>query len=325
MKNQHQLSKIAIAIAFVCSGLSANAALVSRVCEVNGIDVCGQASAPAIPAAGVLTIRGYAFDMATYDRPNDQVSGYVLVRNEDTLLTYKLTIQRIEARPDVIVDTIDGEIAPDQYAQINSGFIAQVFSASLPPGQYTIQDVRIAMRVGGKTSLPIDTAENRGNFRLTDANSPFTLVKGDGSNVPLRMTRTAPNSVSATGYPPLRDGNFEIKATLPGVGSEVVKSVPFVYKRPVLSVPVSLPIVQDFPGMTTRLSPANPLNNRALDVAEIPVIVESGTVDSMAINGVKVEQGAAITLPRQANLAGVYPTVVKDTGTEESSQPIKLR
>lgn len=324
MKTQYQLSKIAIAIAFVCSGMSANAALISRVCDVNGVDVCGQASAPAIPASGVLTIRGYAFDMATNDRPNEQASGYVLVRNEDTLLSYKLPIQRIEARPDVIVDRIDGEITPDQYAQINSGFIAQVFSASLPPGQYTIQDVKIAMRVAGMTSLAIESAEQRGNFRLADANSPFTLVKSDGSNVPLRMNRSTPNSVSATGYPPLRDGNFEIRASLPGVGSEVVKSVPFVYKRPILSVPVSLPIVEGFPGMTTRLSPVNPLNNRALDVAEIPVVVDSASVDSMAINGVKVEQGASITLPRQANLAGVYPTLIKDDGTEQSSQPINL-
>ena len=132
MIRKHQLSQIAVAISLVCGGVPAHAALVAGVCEVNGIAVCGGASAPAIPAAGVLTIRGYAFDMATNDRPNEPAGGFVIVRNEDTLVSYKLPVQRIEARPDLIVDKIDGEITPEQYALVNSGFIAQVFSASLP-------------------------------------------------------------------------------------------------------------------------------------------------------------------------------------------------
>ncbi|RKL24332.1 hypothetical protein BFJ63_vAg13556 [Fusarium oxysporum f. sp. narcissi] len=324
MIRKHQLSQIAVAISLVCGGVPAHAALVAGVCEVNGIAVCGGASAPAIPAAGVLTIRGYAFDMATNDRPNEPAGGFVIVRNEDTLVSYKLPVQRIEARPDLIVDKIDGEITPEQYALVNSGFIAQVFSASLPPGHYTIQDVRLSMRVAGMTVIPIADADQRGSFKLPDANSPFTLVKADGTNVPLKMTRTAPNTVNATGYPALRDDNFEIRASLPGVGGEVVKSVPFAYKRPILSVPVSLPIVEGFPGTTAKISPTNPLNNRSLDVAEIPVVIESATVESMEINGTKVEQGTAMKLPRQANLAGLYPTVVKDAGTVESMQPVKL-
>ena len=324
MIRKHQLSQIAVAISLVCGGVPAHAALVAGVCEVNGIAVCGGASAPAIPAAGVLTIRGYAFDMATNDRPNEPAGGFVIVRNEDTLVSYKLPVQRIEARPDLIVDKIDGEITPEQYALVNSGFIAQVFSASLPPGHYSIQDVRLSMRVAGMTVIPIADADQRGSFKLPDANSPFTLVKADGTNVPLKMTRTAPNTVNATGYPALRDDNFEIRASLPGVGGEVVKSVPFAYKRPILSVPVSLPIVEGFPGTTAKISPTNPLNNRSLDVAEIPVVIESATVESMEINGTKVEQGTAMKLPRQANLAGLYPTVVKDAGTVESMQPVKL-
>jgi len=324
MKRNPQLSQIAIAICLVFGAGAAKAALVAAVCEVNGVAVCGQARAPEIAAAGVLTIRGYAFDMATNDRPSDTAGGYVLVRNEDTLLSYKLPIQRVEARPDVIVDKIDGDITPEQYALINSGFIAQVFSASLPPGQYTIQDVRVSMRVSGMATIPIADADQRGAFRLPDANSPFTLVKSDGTNVPLKMARAAPNTVNASGYPSLRDSDFEIRASLPGVGGDVVKAVPFAYRRPVLSVPVSLPIVEGFPGMTARISPTNPLNNRALDVAEIPVVVETATIEAMEVNGTKVEKGASLKLPRQANLAGVYPTVVKDAGTVESSQPVKL-
>ena len=78
MKKQYKLNKVAIAIAFVCSGISAEAALISSICEINGINVCGQASAPEIPQSGVLTIRGYAFDMATNDRPNEQAGGYIV-------------------------------------------------------------------------------------------------------------------------------------------------------------------------------------------------------------------------------------------------------
>lgn len=324
MKKQYKLNKVAIAIAFVCSGISAEAALISSICEINGINVCGQASAPEIPQSGVLTIRGYAFDMATNDRPNEQAGGYIVVRNEDNLTSYKLPIQRIEARPDVIVENIEGEMTPDQYAQIKSGFIAQVFSASLPSGHYTIQEVKVAMRISGMANMPIESADQRGSFRLSDASSPFALVKSDGSSIPLRIARLSPNNVNARGYPALRDGDFEIRASLPGVAGEVVKSIPFQYKRPVLNVPFSLPIAEGFPGMSMRLSPNNPLNNRTLDEPEIPVVVESSTIDVMEINGEKVVKGASIKLPRQPNLIGVYPTVVKDSGTEESMQPINL-
>lgn len=325
MRSKHNLSKIAAAVALI-TGLAplSYATLVSGVCDVNGITVCGGGGAPTITPKGVLTIRGFAFDLATNDRPVDPASGYITVRNEDTLVSYKLAIQRIEARPDVLADKLGANFTADQYPVLNAGFIAQVFAASLPPGQYSIQEAKVSMKVGGMTSLPMTTADSRGSFMLSDASSPFTLVKGDGSSVALKMTRASGGNITATGYPALRNGGYTIQASLPGVGGDVVKSVAFNYKRPELALPVSLPMVDGFPGMTVKLAPTNPLTNRSLDLASLPVVVDSADVAGMKLNGSDITTGASITLTRQANLAGVYPALINDTGTDDQAQPVKL-
>ena len=128
MKQSHHLRATAAAAIILCSGYmsSAQAALVSSVCEVNGTNVC-DAGNPTITPSGVLTIRGYAFDMATGDRPSDPVTGYVLLRNDDTLVNYKLPIQRVESRPDVIADKITGEFTEAQYPVLNAGFVARSY------------------------------------------------------------------------------------------------------------------------------------------------------------------------------------------------------
>ncbi len=324
MKSTMRLTQITAAVLLLCGGMSAAmAALVSGVCDVNGTSVCGSNGATVTPGS-VLTIRGYAFDLDTLDRPADPAKGQIILRNEDTLLTYRVPIQRIEARPDVVVEKIAGAITPEQYPLVNAGFIAQVFSASLPPGYYSVQEVKVSMQSGAVLTLPMENAEQRGSFVIDGGSSPFQLVKNDGGTVPLKMTQATGGVISATGYPALRDGSFQIQAKLPGVAGDVQKSVAFNYKRPVLTVPVSLPVVEAFPGMTARITPVNPLTNRSLDIEKIPVVVDSAAVPEMKINGVSVEQGKTIDISRQANIAGVYPTLVSDSGTAEQVQNVNL-
>ncbi|WP_233584373.1 hypothetical protein [Acidovorax sp. 100] len=324
MKQSHHLRATAAAAIILCSGYmsSAQAALVSSVCEVNGTNVC-DAGNPTITPSGVLTIRGYAFDMATGDRPSDPVTGYVLLRNDDTLVNYKLPIQRVESRPDVIADKITGEFTEAQYPVLNAGFVAQVISASLPAGTYSVQEVRVGMKQGLVQSLPLDRAEIKGRFTISDAQSPLKLIQG-GNEIPLKMVRGSSGAVLATGYPALRDGPMTIKATVNAGATVAESSVNFTYKRPELAVPVSLPIVQDFPGISTRLAPINPLNNRSLDVAALPVVVDSGSVESLKVNGQDVSQSAAFELPRQANVAGTYPVLVGDSTDQEAARDVRL-
>ena len=301
----------------------AQAALVSGACLVNDINVCQDPNAT-VPAAGILTIRGYAFDMASGDRFVEGSGAYVLVRNEDTLAIYKLPIQRSEARPDVVAASITGTITASQYEMVNSGFIAQVFMASLPPGRYTVQEVKVNMKLSGLTKLPIESANERAAFNIGSGDSPFRLIKTDGTSVPLSMGKASNGVIPATGYPALRDGTYQVQAALPSVSGPLLKTVDFVYKRPVLAVPVSLPIVEDFPGVTTRMSPTNPLNNRALDLTAVPVVVEEVQGTNTKLNGEPLEVGKAIELPRQQSVAGVYPLSIRDDGDVEQQQTVKL-
>lgn len=184
MTTPHILRETAAAAIILCCGFLplANAALVSSACEVNGVNIC-DAGTPTITPAGILTIRGYAFDLATLDRPNDPVSGYVVLRNDDTLVSYKIPITRLESRPDVFADHNTGEITTAQYPVLKSGFAAQVFAASMPAGPYTIQEVRVSMRQGIMLSLPLDRAEFRGKFILSDAQSPLKLIHSGGTEI----------------------------------------------------------------------------------------------------------------------------------------------
>ena len=318
------LRETAAAALILCCGFmpTVNAALVSGACEINGVNVC-DAGAPTITPTGILTLRGYAFDMSTLDRPSEQVSGHVILRNDDTLITYKIPIQRTESRPDVIADHITGVLTEAQYPVLNAGFVAQVFSASLPAGPYTIQEVRVSMRGGSMTTLPLDRAENKGRFILSDAQSPLKLIKS-GSEIPLKLVRGASGAIQAAGYPALRDGPLEMRASVAAGTVTAERTVTFNYKRPVLALPASIPIVQDFPGISNRLAPLNPLNNRALDLEALPVVVDSPAADGLQINGQAVVQDAAFSLPRQANLAGIYPTVVKDSTETEVARDVLL-
>jgi len=251
-KTTPQIRQIALAVLLVCSGWAANADVISTVCEANGATVCGGTGAPTIAPSGVLTIRGYAFDPATLDSPVDPANGFVVLRNEDTLQSYKIPIQRIEARPDVILSKAGGDLTPTQYLQVNIGFIAQVFAASLPPGYYTVQDAKIQMKNAGMISMASASADQKGRFILSNDNSPFQLVGSDGTSIPLKMTPAQGGIISATGYPALQDGNYQIKAALPGLGGDIVKTVSFAYKRPILNVQNATPLVSNFPGQTQK-------------------------------------------------------------------------
>ncbi|CAN7642874.1 hypothetical protein LJR129_004984 [Acidovorax sp. LjRoot129] len=315
---------VAAVLTLCCSiAPSANAALVSAACEVNGVNTC-DAGAPTITPTGILTIRGYAFDMVTLERPNETAGGFIVVKNDDTLISYKIPIQRIESRPDILADHITGDFSDAQYPLLNSGFVAQVFSSSLPAGPYTIQEVRLSMRQGIMTSLPLDRAEAKGRFVLSDAQSPLKLVHSGGTEVPLKMVRSIGGAIQAVGYPPLRDGPMEIKAEVVAGSNTASRSVAFSYKRPVLKADISLPIVEAFPGMSSRLTPSSPLNNRAMDVAALPVVVDSASADGLSVNGQAVSKDSAFDLGRQANLAGTFPIVVKDTTETEVARDVKL-
>lgn len=326
MKSATSLKSIPFAL-LMAYGMShfglAQAALVSGACLVNDINVCETANAT-IPATGILTIRGYAFDMASGDRFVEGAGAYVLVRNEDSLVTYKLPIQRSEARPDVVAAAITGTITASQYEMVNSGFIAQVFMASLPAGRYTVQEVRVNMKLSGPVNLPIESANERAAFTIGSGDSPFKIVKADGTSIPLNMGKASNGVIPATGYPALRDGPYQVQAVLPSVSGTVAKTVEFQYKRPVLSVPVSLPIVEEFPGVSTRMSPTNPLNNRALDLTAVPVVVDEVQGSNTHLNGEKLEVGKAISIPRQQSVAGVYSLGVRDDGDTEQQQTVKL-
>ena len=324
MNQRHNLRATAAAAIILCSGFAstAHAALVSSVCEVNGTNVC-DAGNPTITPSGVITIRGYAFDMASGDRPSDPVSGFVLLRNDDTLVTYKMPIQRLESRPDVIAEKISGEFTEAQYPILNSGFVAQVISASLPAGTYSVQEVRLSMKQGLVQSLPLDRAEIKGRFTISDAQSPLKLVQG-AQEIPLKLARGSSGAITATGYPPLRNGPMAIRATVKAGATVAESTVNFNYKRPEVAVPVSLPIVVDFPGISSRLALTNPLNNRTLDVPALPVVVDSPSVDGLKVNGEDVVQAASFEMPRQANVAGAYPSLVTDTTEQEASRDVRL-
>lgn len=326
MKSTTRLKHIPLAILLAYGAghaVMAHAELAYGVCLVNEVDVC-QAVNSTVPSSGILIIRGYAFDMANGDRPVEGGSAYVLLRNEDTLVNYKLPIQRVEARPDAVAGAIVGTITPAQYEIVNAGFIAQVFMSSLPTGRYSVQEVKVNMKLGGLTKLPIADANARATFNIGDSNSPFKLVKSDGAVVPLSMGKAAGGVIPATGYPALRDGAYTVHASLPGVAAAVEQSVAFDYKRPVLSVPVSVPVVQDFPGMTSRLAPTNPLTSRALDVATIPVTVDQVQGEAVQLNGEVLAQGKQVVIARQPNVAGIYPVALKDDGDSEQQQTLKL-
>lgn len=136
--------------------------------------VCGSNGATVTPGS-VLTIRGYAFDLDTLDRPADPAKGQIILRNEDTLLTYRVPIQRIEARPDAVERSL-GAITPEQYPLVNAGSLRRCFLL-LPPGYYSVQEVKVSMQSGAVLTLLMENAEQRGSFVNDGGSSPFQLVK----------------------------------------------------------------------------------------------------------------------------------------------------
>ena len=314
----------AILLTFGAWHLSANAGLTARVCEVNGINACENTNA-IIASNSVLTIRGYAFDLANGDRPANATGGYVTLRNEDTLAEYRLQIQAIEARPDVLASHIVGTLSPENYETVNAGFAAQVFMSSLPVGRYSVQEVRLNMKSSGLVKLTFDDASHRATFNIDAGASPFRLVKGDGTVVPLGMGKTSNNSIPATGYPALRDGSYTIEAKLPVIGGgETQKTVSFNYKRPVTRVPVSLPLVENFPGVAQRFTLTNPLTNRVLDAAKINAVVDQAESDTVSVDGAALTVGKALEVGRYGTSVGVFQAAVKDSVATEGQQSVTL-
>ncbi len=321
---KYHLRATAAAALIACGGfqLSANAALVTSVCEVNGVNVC-DAGNPTIPSSAIITIRGYAFDIDTGDRPSDPVSGHVILLNDDTLNTYKIPIQRVEARPDLLANEIKGDLKESQYPLLKAGFLAQVVSASLPAGSYSVQEARLSMKQGTLQNIPLDRAEIKGRFTIADDQSLLNLHVGSEQHV-LKLTRTSSGVIQPTGYPALRNGAMTLKTAVKTDGAVAESSVNFTYKRPELVVPVAVPIVQGFPGISNRIAPTNPLTNRSINVEALPVVVDSPSVEGLKINGQDVVQAAEFSLPSLANISGTYPALIADQAEQETSRDVQL-
>jgi len=300
----------------------AHADMVAAICQVNDIGNACSGGSNVISSDGVLTLRGFAYDLISADRP--QPGGYLTIRNEDTLASYKIPIQRIEARPDLLVDQLDANLTPDQYDIINAGFIAQVFMASLPLGRYSVTDARISMKKAGLVKVDLD-ASNRAMFQVQAINGgSVRLVKGDGAVVPLSFVTNSSGAITVTGYPAIRDGGYRIEASLPAPGGNVETGVNFAYKRPLLSVPVSMPIVQDFPGVVSRIVPINPLTNRPLNVSALPVVVDTLAGNTVTINGQSLALGKGMEIAKPVNQTGMFLPRVADSGITENQQNINL-
>jgi hypothetical protein len=179
------------------------------------------------------------------------------------------------------------------------------------------------MKSGLTKTLPMDLAEQKGQFFLSDAQSPFKITS-NGKDIAMKVVRNASGILQPTGYPALRDGPMTIQASVKAGDTVAQTAVNFNYKRPELTVPISLPIVQEFPGFLNTLAPINPLTNRTLDVATLPVVVETASIDTLKINDTVVVKDAAFNLDRKANSTGSYPTLVKDTADSEGARDVRL-
>lgn len=306
------------ALAAICA--PAQAQLVVGVCQVNGVDGCNTTEAPTISPGAVMTIRGFAFNLATGDSPD--VGGSITLRNEDSLQSYRVPIQRIEARPDIVAPRLTGELTQKEMDALNAGFIAQFFAASLPPGRYSVQSAVVKMKKSGFVTLQLD-ANTRAIFNIDAASSPFKLRKADGEEIALGMNRRARGPISATNYPPLRDGSYTLIANFPTVAGAEEKTLTFNYKRPVLEVPLSMPLVENFPGIVSNMVLQDPLNNQPINRATIDAIVDEVGSENVKINGSQVTASQTVALA-QAQYAGNFQVNLLDDGDAPGSGTTKL-
>jgi len=312
-----------LAIATVLTGMSASsawAALDVAVCQVNNLNACA-GGVNDISPEGVLTLRGYAIDREKGDVPIP--GGHLIVRNENTLVAYKIPINRVEIRPDVIRDKIRGELKPDEYDLLNSGFIAQVFMASLPPGSYSVVEAHISMKKAGVVKAPLD-ASNRAMFQIGAAGGySLNLVTKDGATFPLTLINKGETNV-VTGYPPLRDGDYKIEASFQTAGQTASSSVDFHYKRPVHEVFTSFPLVEEFPGQVAKLQLQDPLTRRNISVNELPVVVDELNSETVKVDGTTLVKDKKIKLAKADILNDLYQPKLMDIGENEGEQTVRL-
>ena len=296
----------------------ASAVVIGGVCNVNAEDACGT-SVPTIPASSTLTIRGYAFDLENGDGPSG--GGYLVLQNEDSLQKYRIPITRTEARPDVLRSRLTGDLTANQITAIDAGFVAQIFTASLPAGRYSVIEAQVTLRKAGNTRIDL-ARDNRAIFILSPGNSPFLLFdeKGDAINISMRKENKGP--LTAAGYPALRDGNYTIKAAFAGPGGTQEKTLTFKYQRPTIEVPVSMPLVESFPGVLQNTSIQNPLTNFPLTKTNLSAVVESVSATTLSVNGKKLNAGETVNIAK-ASLGG-YGVSVNDSGVEKGEALAKL-
>lgn len=294
----------------------AHAVLVSSICQVNESNGCGASEAPTIGAGSIITIRGYAFDLETGDAPAP--GGYITLRNEDSLTQYKVPIQRIEARPDVLASSLGGTLTQKEMDALNAGFIAQFFAASLPPGRYSVQGASVSMKKAGKTELQLD-ANTRAIFKLETTNSPFKLRKTDGEEIALGMNTGQKGSINAANYPPLRDGTYTVVSNFQTAAGAQEKSLVFAYKRPIVEVPVNMPMVEGFPGILSNIEIINPLSKKAFNQDSLEVMVDEVTGGSIKIDGNVVSQGQSLNLAKQQFQSNYQAKIFDDQETAGSS------
>lgn len=309
---------------------SAQSAIQSAICGVNSVeDAC--LPGDNIAQGGILTLRGYALDLTNGDRP--EPGGHIVVRNEDTLISYKIPIQRTEIRPDVVSKLLPagavqgsttGVLTPENMDLLNAGFIAQAFMASLPSGRYSVVEARVKMKIAGLTNISLD-GSNRAMFQINQSQgSTFSIVDSSGTSYPLTLKKASGGNLELTGYPALRSGDYTVSASMPTPSGATTASLPIKYKRPLVSIPVSVPLVDAFPGQASRMTLVDPLSKRSISQSSLSVVVDSGAADTLAINGEQLTSGKKVALTSQANQTGSFKFKLADNLTDEGEATVKL-
>lgn len=303
------LVKVWFCLCLLVLGGIAHAEMLASVCWIGSItDACN--SNDNVADKDVLLIHGYAYDSDNIDVPAGK--GTITVTNLDTGLAFLIPISQTEARPEIIIPYLEKNPNPaikDFLSVVNIGFVGKVFTASLPPGRYSVTSVTLSMKSGAQKTLTLN-ADQKGSFTVNPTGlDGVSLIDSSGTRYPLRLTQDNYGNVSVTGYPPLRDGNYVIEAA---IGGGAKKQVSFTYARPIVTLKYSIPIAKDFPGIENTFTINNPLTKRQI-IADLNTTVDdTGGLKGFSISGNELTQGSNITLvadtKRGYNIARIVET-----------------
>ena len=302
-----------VSLSVLSTGFMATTArgdFLASVCEINKRNACTDVGVMLNDDESILTIRGYAYDPDTRDRPIKGYDDYIRVRHEESGAVYRLPLQTIESRPDIIVSkSFEHTTSLHSFNDANIGFMAKAFLVSLPPGKYTVISVKLQMSDGRVIDLD---AQQRGRFTvLGRANSKMRLFDENNSEIPISLTQNTQGKVVVTGYPALRDGRYKFSAVFgPDDHNLTEASLQFFYKRRTDLYEVKIPWVENFPGIDLKLQFKDPLLERYIGEDKIRLIAEDSTAaNELSLNGERMEAGNAVELERSE---GSYKINLRD-------------